>query len=61
MINSARLNVPVPIPPVAITIFSGILLFCAILKNGTDDICENIDHYMPGWWVGRVDQFQALD
>ena len=53
MIHSARST----IPPVAITIFTGKLLFCTILKSGDGHYgrtCENNDHYQIV--VGRVDQ-----
>ena len=44
-----------------------IIIFCCFvlldLKSGderTDNMCKNSDHYRPGLWVGRVDQYTIL-
>ena len=55
-IHSARPTVS----PVATIIF---YLFVLLdLKSGdgrTDNMCKNNDHYRPGLWVGRVDQWKS--
>ena len=58
MIPSAR---PI-VPPIAIIIFNRHLFCFAIFWNvGTDgNMCKNNDHYRPGLWVGRVDQFSSF-
>ena len=33
-----------------------IVVFCEIWNMGTDDMCENSDHYWPWLWIGLVDQ-----
>ena len=58
--NTCVINYPLArptVPPVVIIIFTRGLLCLAILWKFLKYTFKNNDHYRPGLWVGRVDQY----